>query len=154
MADVQEESVQTKHKRLKLKDWWPVLVFIVLVLILALVLGLFIDKRQYDGPTSRVLVTSSKITGLDGYTRVYSDEASDYAVYIRNEYSAAQIPTGWNVQVGALTGTVDETHDSYFIVSGIQSSTPILPGTAVYYNGVAFGFVSSQTGGVLTCRYY
>lgn len=155
MSDLPESGVQLNSNRWdRLKKLAPKLgIGFVLLLAIYVVFAIW-AAPTYDGPTSRVLVTSSKITGLDGYTRVFSSDTEDYAIYVKDEYSAAQLPMGMKVQVGAYSGTVSETHDAYFVIRGVQSSSPILPGTTVYRNNDAVGFVSSQAAGLLTCRYY
>ena len=156
MSDVPDKGVQSLCKWRLDKKYYPYLA-VLLILVLMIVFVSYQHWRSrttYIGPTSRVLVTSSKITGLDGYTQVFSDTQEDYAIYVRDDYSAAQLPTGTIVQVGAYSGTVSETHDAYFLVKDVRSAQPILPGTTVYYGKEAVGFVSTQAGDLLTCRYY
>lgn len=155
MPDVPDKGAQPLHKWSIDKKYLLAAVVVILALLgFIIVLLSYLSRPKYIGPTSRVLVTSSKITGLDGYTQVFADTHEDYAIYVRDDYSAAQLPQGSTVQVGAYSGTVSETHDAYFLVKDVMSAQPILPGTTVYHDKVAVGFVSAQAGDLLTCRYY
>lgn len=161
MSDVQDESVQSvssdeSETGLNCTIGKGARIGIVIIIALALIgllSGLFqISTGVEYYPSSRILVTSAHIDGLDGYKKVYTDENTDYAVFVKSSYSANQLSVGNKVQIGNFTGRVTETHDTYFCVS--IKAPESLPGMVVYFNGVRVGYLSSMNAGTATCTYY
>ncbi len=138
-------------------DTKTLFVIIVVLIGVALVASIWCEYEKREEaktfyPSSRVLVTTAKISEMDGYTRVYTDDDSDYAVFVKKSYSSNQLPVNTKVTIGVSTGVVTETHDSYFVVRA--NAPQSLPGSVVYADDTAVGFVSGCENNDVTCTYY
>ncbi len=160
MPDVQGEGIESvqsaepesEQHRLHVTPRWLIAIVVVFVFILVLLIIWMPTPGTDFYASSRVLVSTARISEMDWYVRVFADENSDYAVFVQQDYVANQLPAGTDVIVGADVGRITETHDTYFVVSVKAANSP--PGTVVYSGGDAVGFVSSASPGFVTCTYY
>lgn len=107
--------------------------------------------------TSRTLVTAAHIGEIEGYTLVYSDTETDYAVHVKNSYVAAGLSIGDKVRLAGTAGEVASVSDKDFTVAvdNISKIVPGVSGTPVYHLGSSVGFISGWNGdGTLRCIFY
>lgn len=106
-------------------------------------------------PSSRVVVTSGKITELGGYERVWVDPEGEYAVYVKANYTASQLRKGSVVTIGGQLAEVVSSTNTYFYVSVKEDKGPYIPGTPVSCTGGDVGFVSGIDENLnIKCYYY
>lgn len=107
--------------------------------------------------TSRVLVTAAHLDDISGYTRVYTDEENDYAVFVKDTYRAERLPTGTAVKYLNSGGTIMECSDTMFFVlpDDINAIVPGVSGSVVYYHSTPIGFISGWNGdGLVRCIFF
>lgn len=113
--------------------------------------------REGAARTSRTLVTAAHIGEIEGYTLVYSDTETDYAVHVKNSYVATGVSIGDKVRLAGTAGEVASVSDKDFTVAvdNISKIVPGVSGTPVYHLGSSVGFISGWNGdGTLRCIFY
>lgn len=106
---------------------------------------------------SRTLVTAAHLGEIVGYTRVYVDESTDFAVYVKNDYVATWLSVGEKVTMAGTEGTVLSVSAKEFSVdvANISKIVPGVSGSPVCLENVPIGFVSGWDGtGKLRCIFY
>lgn len=118
----------------------------------------YVQLPQEDADTtSRTLVTAAHIGEIEGYTLVYSDTETDYAVHVKNSYVATGLSIGDKVRLAGTAGEVASISDKDFTVAvdNISKIVPGVSGTPVYHLGSSVGFISGWNGdGTLRCIFY
>ena len=133
------------------------MLILVAFFVCAAVLGWYIGGELVGIHTSssRVLVTSGKITELGGYEKVWSDEGGDYSVYVKTNYVAAQLKKGVRVTINGQAAGVVSSTPTYFYVSVDEDKGPYIPGTVVKSVNDDVGFVSGIDENLnIKCYYY
>lgn len=105
----------------------------------------------------RTLVTAAHLGQIAGYTKVYEDTSSDYAVYVKDSYCAEGLASGARVTLAGTSGNVAAVSETEFTVSvdNISKIVPGVSGTSVYYDGTPIGFISGWSGdGTVRCIFY
>lgn len=113
-------------------------------------------NNQYE-PSSRVLITAAHLGELDGYMCVYSDDESDVAVHVKEDYKAKSPPVGSEVTYLDSSGYIERSEDGEFYVrpSSTEVIVPGVSGEVIYYKGAPIGFISGWAGkGLVRCIYF
>jgi len=122
-----------------------------------LVSHLYEEDTKTSTPTSRVLITAAHVGAIEGYTCIYTDLSSDYAVHIKQDYSAEPVPVDGIVSLVGTQGKIVYSSPTEFAVevADVAKIVPGCSGSPIYYNGVPIGFLSGWNGdGYLRCIYY
>ena len=107
--------------------------------------------------TQRVVVSAAHLESIDGYTQVYSDSETDYAVYVNDDYRATTLSIGDKVTLADTTGIVVSVYAKEFAVDvdNISKIVPGVSGDPVYCRSNSVGFISGWNGeGALRCIFY
>ena len=133
--------------------------FVPLILVcIARIAATYVQLSQEGTATqSRTLVTAAHIGEIEGYTLVYSDTETDYAVHVKNSYVATGVSIGDKVRLAGTAGEVASVSDKDFTVAvdNISKIVPGVSGTPVYHLGSSVGFISGWNGdGTLRCIFY
>lgn len=103
------------------------------------------------------MVTAAHLGEVDGYTQVYVDEDTDFAIYVKEEYIAEGLSLSDVVSLAGTTGTVSSVSRQEFsvVVDDISKIVPGVSGEPVYLNNAPIGFISGWDGrGSLRCIFY
>lgn len=118
--------------------------------------SLFIPPASSVEP-SRVYITAAHIEDPEGYTRIYEDLDTDYAVFIKEDAVSHTLQVGDHVKVLGERCKVLRVSDFEFSVDPPDVSK-IVPGTSgatVTHNEIPIGFLSGWDGaGALRCIFY
>lgn len=134
---------------------------IALLSLTVIVVGAFCLLSGEEGTvlptTSRTLVTAAHLGDIEGYERVWVDEETDFAVYIKTDYVAGGLSLGDIVSVAGTTAVVKDVSNQEFFVE-VENTSKIVPGVSgypVYLDGTPIGFISGWSGtGTLRCIFY
>lgn len=109
-------------------------------------------------PSRRVIVTAAHLGAPEGYTSVYVDEETDYAVYVAEDYTAEGIHVGDTLSLSCGTDAVVQSvsdKDFTVTVADISKIVPGVSGSTVYLDSTPIGFVSGWDGdGAVRCIFY
>lgn len=103
------------------------------------------------------MVTAAHLGEIEGYTCVWIDPDTDYAIYVVNDYAASSLKEGDSVTLVQTTGTVTSVLEKEFtvVVDNVAKIVPGVSGEPVYLDGVPVGFISGWNGsGALRCIFY
>lgn len=120
----------------------------------------FLDHAPTEQPVtaeSRVLVTAAHLGEIEGYSQLYADDATDFAVHLKEEYTSERVAVGDKVTLVGTDATVTTVSDMEFSVSvnNISKITPGVSGSPVYSGKEPVGFISGWDGtGNLRCIFY
>lgn len=118
---------------------------------------LYIDEVSKFKGSSRVLVTAAHLGDIAGYTCVYSDDATDIGIYLKDGYVATAPPVGARVEWMNYYGTVEQVYDGEFLIKPHDTEMvyPGLSGTPVTYRYKQIGYISGWNGdGLVRCIFY
>ena len=142
-----------------MKAWQYGLLTLVAILVGSYV-WLSLTKTEPIEPfeaSSRVLVSADHLGEIPGYTKVYSEEATDTAIYIRDDYSATAPPVGAILGFNGHQGTLVSSTAREFIMAPDEliHIYPGVSGSPVYYQDTPIGFISGWNGdGNVRCIFY
>lgn len=108
-------------------------------------------------PATRTLVTAAHLGSIEGYECIFSDEEADYAVYVKQNYTAFGLAEGDRVSLAGTMATVSSVSPAEFAVEvdDISKIAPGVSGQSVYLDGRPVGFISGWNGaGALRCIFY
>lgn len=120
----------------------------------------FLDHAPTEQPVtaeSRVLVTAAHLGEIEGYSKLYADDATDFAVHLKEGYTSGRVAVGDKVTLVGTDATVTTVSDMEFSVSvnNISKITPGVSGSPVYSGKEPVGFISGWDGtGNLRCIFY
>lgn len=141
----------------KSRYMFPDLLFVVACAVLAIGLSWIPQDGHSSCTTSRTLVTAAHLGEIDGYTCVYTDTDTDFAIYVKQNYCAEGLAVGDSVALVGTSGTVVSTTPVEFAVQ-VENISQIVPGVSgkpVYLRGEPVGFISGWNGaGALRCIFY
>lgn len=129
------------------------------IIVLSLTFGVVsLVKPQVEfQPSSRVLVTAAHLGELEGYTCIYTDDASDIGVYLREGYVASAPPISSEVTFLNSKGWVRFVSNSEFLIEPIDAELIVhgVSGSTVYYKDKPIGYISGWNGnGLVRCIFY
>ena len=116
-----------------------------------------VKSLPIESGTQRTLVTAAHLGEIDGYTQVYVDEDTDFAIYVKEGYIAEGLSLSDVVPLAGTTGTVSSVSGQEFsvVVDDISKIVPGVSGEPVYLNNTPIGFISGWDGhGSLRCIFY
>ena len=116
-----------------------------------------VESPPIETGARRTLVTAAHLGEVDGYTQVYVDEDTDFAIYVKEEYIAEGLSLSDVVSLAGTTGTVSSVSRQEFsvVVDDISKIVPGVSGEPVYLNNAPIGFISGWDGrGSLRCIFY
>ena len=130
--------------------------------IFGLVCAIYMFNTDMKSPpiesgTQRTLVTAAHLGEIDGYTQVYVDEDTDFAIYVKEDYIAEGLSLSDVVSLAGTTGTVSSVSWQEFsvVVDDISKIVPGVSGEPVCLNNTPIGFISGWDGhGSLRCIFY
>ena len=139
-----------------------VILFVILTAFVGLVYAVTMfrmDVKQLPIETGarRTLVTAAHLGEVDGYTQVYVDEDTDFAIYVKEDYIAEGLSLSDVISLAGTTGTVSSVSRQEFsvVVDDISKIVPGVSGDPVYLNNAPIGFISGwDGGGSLRCIFY
>lgn len=114
-------------------------------------------KQDASLSSERTLITAAHLGEIEGYTCVWSDPDTDYAIYVAEDYIATSLKVGDKVSLAHTTGKVDTVSNEEFsvVVDDIAKIVPGVSGTPVCLEDVPVGFISGWNGsGALRCIFY
>lgn len=116
-----------------------------------------VKSPPIESGTQRTLVTAAHLGEVDGYTQVYVDKDTDFAIYVKEDYIAEGLSLSDVVSLAGTTGTVSSVSRQEFsvVVDDISKIVPGVSGEPVYLNNTPIGFISGWDGhGSLRCIFY
>lgn len=123
----------------------------------ALFVSVFVEEVPELDASSRTLTTAAHLGEIEGYLRVYVDEATDFAVYVQQDYRATGVVVGDVVSLVGTSATVISVDAAEFAID-VENISKIVPGVSgkpVYLNGTPIGFISGWNGdGAVRCIFY
>lgn len=128
----------------------------LILVVTALVANLLYSGQEQDPSAYRVIVTAAHLGRLAGYTKVYEDTETDYAVHVKNTYYSGRAAVGDRVEFAGTYGTVASVLAKEFRVevSDISKVVPGVSGTPVYNKRDPIGYVSGWSDGQIRCIFY
>lgn len=137
----------------------PIIISIIVTSIIWVIIGIIIMLPAKS--SNRVFITAAHIPEEEfpQYTRVYSDDVLDYAVYLEKDYKAVLPKVGTRVTIGRnIPGKITKVNTDSFVVKldnkyiqfGLSGST-----IKTLFKGTPLGYVSSVYGdGEILCIAY
>lgn len=123
----------------------------------ALFVPAFLEEVPELDASSRTLITAAHLGEIEGYLLVYVDEATDFAVYVQQDYTATGVSVGDAVSMVGTSATVISVDAAEFAVE-VENISKIVPGVSgkpVYLNDTPIGFISGWNGeGAVRCIFY
>ena len=89
-----------------------------------------VKSLPIESGTQRTLVTAAHLGEIDGYTQVYVDEDTDFAIYVKEGYIAEGLSLSDVVSLAGTTGTVSSVSGQEFSVV-VDDISKIVPGCRV-----------------------
>ena len=95
-----------------------------------------VKSPPIESGTQRTLVTAAHLGEVDGYTQVYVDKDTDFAIYVKEDYIAEGLSLSDVVSLAGTTGTVSSVSRQEFsvVVDDISKIVPGVSGEPVYLN--------------------